>query len=963
MPNTFITHFNITWEVYGGTVPGTPVVWGRFIAAPGRLGEPWVVGPVTLVSVSHEFGNTTHVAGTGILTRPSIANGMFSSVNYQYGLPEVGPYYDATMDFSRPENLPKVLQIGDLVMSTTGQDPAGSGLGYQRSHLNEATALTVLSAPAPAGSFRPALFSSTPRAVTHNISNVSWNALARLAPVPATPSRESLLRLLPELPWFEFWDAFKQTQNGPANNCCVTEDLGSPHGVIAGDYAVGYPNGTSVYGIEIIKKFAPILLWLQTVPEGMTPAEQDEYRLPVLIRVIQIGLDIISFIREGGVKFANGGHAGGRKAPAVLAALMFKDYDPELTSWVNNTQGVSFAEDMSTWFITADDVGRENDFSASTLIPPDNIESASEFRTDQIGIAWYGFNHMHSPSGDNAILGGGGYPATNLTVLPGGALAIELMGGKATWNWPAFFGAVQYWVDTTGWATHFSATMAGQMWTAYKTASPNAPTISLRGRTYDSGKSIVLATTSPGSEIFFTWDGSQPGGLGTTPSGTSLRYTGPIARSTSGTLRAVTVREGDASLAVAETYVFDPSKAAPPTLLEVHTNPYPDAPLGTPGDPATTSLVVDWDYTQAAADGFRLYTRPSLGAGAYTLAKTVGPEVRSTTLTGLNYGTSYDVEMASFNENGEYARVGPLTAYTPPEFGPTTLAATEVLSTAISVGFTPTAGVSNYQGYYRTTGSSVWIKGPESFAHVCKFTGLNSSTSYDFMVRGYLVNPTTEPSYSPGSATVSATTIASGVFAGYDNQQFTTGSAPAGYSFVEYGGTSPTVTWGDIHSSPSFAYRAHGMACRVVAPVHTAANEAHYAFEAVIVSTDNYTPLVYIPGIAQIILAGGTLRIHAWEDDTTWGGGLETYAVTPAASTPFGVSHTYWIDYVKGTGANDTLLRIIWSTTGVKLVSLTAANSLTYMSNITAQATGLVFHGAPTSEGYITNINGSIYPL
>ena len=232
--------------------------------------------------------------------------------------------------------------------------------------------------------------------------------------------------------------------------------------------------------------------------------------------------------------------------------------------------------------------------------------------------------------------------------------------------------------------------------------------------------------------------------------------------------------------------------------------------VSTPPPSGTASLSLTWEDNSDIEDGYRLRYRTA-GSGSYTLGATTAANATSGTITGLAYGTNYDVTVAAFNTSGEYSTVGPITRYTPPQYAPTSLSATATLSTSITVGFTAAAGVTSYQGYYRAGTSGTWLVGPAITSGTSiNFTGLASSTTYQFMLRGFLANTAPQPpSYSPDSATLSATTIASGVFSGYDNQQFTTGSAPAGYSFVEYGGTTPTITWGDISTSPAFVARSN----------------------------------------------------------------------------------------------------------------------------------------------------------
>jgi hypothetical protein len=171
------------------------------------------------------------------------------------------------------------------------------------------------------------------------------------------------------------------------------------------------------------------------------------------------------------------------------------------------------------------------------------------------------------------------------------------------------------------------------------------------------------------------------------------------------------------------------------------------------------SLSLTWEDNSAIEDGFRIYTKLTSGS-TYALAKTVGANVESTTLTGLAYGTSYDVKVASYNGSGEYTQVGPVTRYTPPQYAPTSLSATTTLSTSVTVGFTAAAGVTSYQGYYRATGSSTWLTGPAiTSGTAITFTGLEPVTEYDFKVRGFFANPSPQaPSYGPDSATLTETT-------------------------------------------------------------------------------------------------------------------------------------------------------------------------------------------------------------
>ena len=180
------------------------------------------------------------------------------------------------------------------------------------------------------------------------------------------------------------------------------------------------------------------------------------------------------------------------------------------------------------------------------------------------------------------------------------------------------------------------------------------------------------------------------------------------------------------------------------------------------------SLTFTWQDNSAIETGFRVrYRLSSTGpAGAYTLATTTTTNTETATITGLEYGTSYDVTVASYNGAGEYAVLGPYARYTPPEFGPTSLALTTANPTSVVLSFTPPAAApTGYQSYYRPNGGSTWTAGATSASSPITVTGLTASTDYEFMVRGYMTNPAIEggaqtPSYSPDSNVLDASTAA-----------------------------------------------------------------------------------------------------------------------------------------------------------------------------------------------------------
>lgn len=178
-----------------------------------------------------------------------------------------------------------------------------------------------------------------------------------------------------------------------------------------------------------------------------------------------------------------------------------------------------------------------------------------------------------------------------------------------------------------------------------------------------------------------------------------------------------------------------------------------------PAASGTASLSLTWDDNSAIEDGFRVRYRTA-GSGSYTLATTTAANVETATITGLAFGTNYDVTVAAFNGSGEYSVVGPVTRYTPPQYAPTGLTLAASRNSEVDLTCTaPSTAPSGYAAYYRIPGASTWTIGGTSATTSVTVSGLQSLTAYQFMVRGFLENAVPQtPSYSPDSSTVSGST-------------------------------------------------------------------------------------------------------------------------------------------------------------------------------------------------------------
>jgi len=434
-----IKHFNATWTLL------EPREVGVF-----ANGEPWVVGPITLISVSPNNnlawdetfpGEPGPNSGSMKVTTPNTLQGYLTKSKSIPGW-DNSKVYTRSLDISRSDNLPVTIFPGEMIMTATGQAETGE----VRSCINEICVLTVVSQPPPEGSFRPSLFSKGPRAVVHNKSKINYSILRNLDLVEGTPSQSQVETRLPPLPWFEFDNTWLQSSFGPANNFAT------------GRGEISYPNASSVYGREIAYKWGEIALWLNT-------DQPNSAKEKIMVQTIQCGLDIASFISNGGVFASDGGHKIGRKFPMLLAGLALNDL--EILNLAGDENALYFSEDQSTFFVKSTDVNRE----VAGGVDAQYLES-------DVGLADWGVKHTTDPfsddrrwaaDGDN---GGVYYRYVTWPAMVGSVLAIDLMGKHHAWNHPAIFAYTERFWKRHGIGNGFDAQMWIRHWKSKESTLP-----------------------------------------------------------------------------------------------------------------------------------------------------------------------------------------------------------------------------------------------------------------------------------------------------------------------------------------------------------------------------------------------------------------------------------------------------------------------------------------------------------
>jgi hypothetical protein len=443
-------------------------------------GEWWVVGPVTITSITPVDptpGDATDIHGS-----------MVNPTKDQQGLDSrsKGDRYVASLNVAR--RLPITLQPGTSLMSGI------SHVAFDDGYLSKVAVLTVLAGPPPAGSFRPPWYG--PHKPLFNESELNYSVLRKLAPTAAAQTPASLTNGDMKHVLIDLF-----TGGASANSEFKANTL-TPH-----------------YGREISKATTRAALTLQL---NYTDAQ----KRPLLIEVVQRGIDLYGSLLGGYTFTPDGGHNHGRKLAMYIAAKTLGH--PDMLARCNAGNHPVFQEDQQHAFVT----------SAWTNHPASNIGMPE--------WAAQAFQRLDRPLPDWEATG---YRFINGQANVGLVLTVTLMGGRAEWNHEALFRYIieRYWpLESSGsrrgiGSTNGIPTLTHQMWNAYFSGgSPPPPVVSrVALPTMQPGGGIFLAPTTvslacatANATIHYTTNGS-------TPTSASPIYTGPFQVSTTSTVKAI----------------------------------------------------------------------------------------------------------------------------------------------------------------------------------------------------------------------------------------------------------------------------------------------------------------------------------------------------------------------------------------------------------------------------------------
>ena len=384
---TSVTRGQITWYFSSDVQTGTYA-----------NGDPWVLGPVTISSISPKpTTNGRYMNGSMLNPTITSTHGLDSNISYLD--------YDGALNVGT--KLPLSLKAGDMLLSSKS-NATDEGAGW----LEQIQILTVVSSAPAAGTFRPPYIGRTGK-TSWNAANIDYAKLHSLAMPAGGANVPNLARLESnfQYPWIYV--------NNGAGNLHFRARLNHPWR--------DDTRASANYGRELSHMGAEALLSLQL---NYTNKQKEK----LAISLIQIGIDVYGAAKYAGANFyADGGHNIGHKLPVLLAGTLLNDSDLLLIG-----AGHKFQEDQQTFYVDATTVSITNGSSWAPDSRDVSDGAVTPYTSGDIGMPEWGIRHSSTPTADNKHWDAK-YRHVAGPAMVGHALAAQLMGLKEEWNWPAFF--------------------------------------------------------------------------------------------------------------------------------------------------------------------------------------------------------------------------------------------------------------------------------------------------------------------------------------------------------------------------------------------------------------------------------------------------------------------------------------------------------------------------------------------
>lgn len=390
-------------------------------------GDPWVVGPVTITAITpatatvngSQTMNGTVVNPPWVKNAPGFDPGSGWIARQGWDSRMRDSVYLPALNIGN--TLPKTIGPGSSVCSAISFPDWIGGNGQQ---LDTIAILTVLSAAAPDGSFRPPYIGGVDKSVKWNKSNLNYSKLKTLPVVPYTPTFAAV------------------EANFEKTHIALTPGW-------TADYVSPLSHDNPGYGREISHKSAEAALLL-----NLAYTNQQKERL--LIRYVQRGIDIYGILACGGGWWADGGHNHGRKLPMMMAGWVLDA--PEILAYA----GGAFAENQQHFYVSQADVDLPRLVDGRPRAP---------YTTAMLGMPEWGSNHTGYPAGDGSNWDAYYRQLVGVSTI-GSALTVRIMGMDDTWKHKATLDYYdRFWTMERGnvsYGTNSIQPFVSEMWKAYR---------------------------------------------------------------------------------------------------------------------------------------------------------------------------------------------------------------------------------------------------------------------------------------------------------------------------------------------------------------------------------------------------------------------------------------------------------------------------------------------------------------
>ncbi len=314
-----IEQYGITWTF------ASPVRAGRFVT-----GDWWVVGPVTVESVTPAPGPAGGAAASGIKADqwgstslsedPRMRNGSmivrkaaqaqaFDSRGASFE-PDVGAKFP--LDLKPSQTLVSTISHETAVNRNFCHELMWDSEKTEQVVLQSAAVLTCLADVPPADAFRPPYCGE--RKPLFRASRIRWDRLPTLAPVEGVPDWAQFERYF-QRPWLDHIPSWTQRPLSPNEN-------------------------QPAYGREHAR--------ITSIASLMVMLDVPRQRKEKLVRgLIQRGIDLWGIAQAGGHWNHGGGHGNGRKWPILFASIMLDD-----ATLRTLPDSATFHEDVQTYYGT-----------------------------------------------------------------------------------------------------------------------------------------------------------------------------------------------------------------------------------------------------------------------------------------------------------------------------------------------------------------------------------------------------------------------------------------------------------------------------------------------------------------------------------------------------------------------------------------------------------------------------------